>query len=264
MYQNKFVAAIKVGGKILRETNNGSVSVPFGSEYAVYLKNLNTVRAKVHVTIDGAEAMRDLVLNPHQQVDLERFFKGDMNSGRRFRFIERTAQIEAHRGIGGEDGLVHIEFAFENPPAITNRSWTYTAGSYGGQHTNSGVRASSRLTRSGVTGQSVGGFDSETVSETSVYTSSAMPMAAPQAIPAVSDVGITVQGSESNQRFVSVQDFAVGASEVIVLHLRGLVGNQPVMQPITVKTKITCPTCGYLSKSGLEYCARCSTALVGV
>jgi hypothetical protein len=36
-----------------------------------------------------------------------------MNSGNRFKFIERTAQIEDYRGIKAEDGLLRVEYAFE-------------------------------------------------------------------------------------------------------------------------------------------------------
>jgi len=46
MYKEQMVAAVKVGGKVLRE-NGETVVLPFGSEYSVYLKNLNTVRAGV-------------------------------------------------------------------------------------------------------------------------------------------------------------------------------------------------------------------------
>ncbi len=43
----------------------------------------------------------------------------------------------------------------------------------------------------------------------------------------VNDAGITVPGSESHQRFVTVSDFPCEAqSTVIVLKLRGIVGNQ--------------------------------------
>ena len=54
MYDNKFVAALKVNGKILREVKD-IVFVKFGSEYSILLKNLNSVRALVNIQIDGQE-----------------------------------------------------------------------------------------------------------------------------------------------------------------------------------------------------------------
>jgi len=41
MYESKLAAAIKVDGKVLREFKD-TVHIPFGSEYTVLLKNLNT------------------------------------------------------------------------------------------------------------------------------------------------------------------------------------------------------------------------------
>ena len=54
VYQNKVVAVIKVDGKVLRE-DNGSVRLPFGSEYSVLVKNLNSVRVEAKITIDGKD-----------------------------------------------------------------------------------------------------------------------------------------------------------------------------------------------------------------
>jgi hypothetical protein len=52
MYSNKLVASIKSNGKILREFND-KVYVPFGTEYSILIKNLNTVRASVNIFVDG-------------------------------------------------------------------------------------------------------------------------------------------------------------------------------------------------------------------
>ncbi len=48
MHNEKFVACIKVAGKVLKEQKD-KVFIPFGSEYSIYLRNLNTVRALVRV-----------------------------------------------------------------------------------------------------------------------------------------------------------------------------------------------------------------------
>lgn len=122
MYQQKLVACVKVDGKILRESGD-SVSVPFGSEYSIFLKNLNTVRVQVKVSIDGTDATEGswLVIPPNSSIELERFIKNaNMNRGNRFKFIERTGKIEKHRGIGSDDGLVRIEYQTEKvaPAAI--------------------------------------------------------------------------------------------------------------------------------------------------
>ena len=148
MYNQKLVASIKTKGKILREFKD-TVYIPFGSEYSILLKNLNTVRAVVNVFIDGENAVPGgLVIDPGRSVDLERWIKnGNLSEGNRFKFIERTAKIEeGPRGIKEEDGLIRVEYQFEIPRPVINvanifgnngmpyyppgvRGWTDTSGS---------------------------------------------------------------------------------------------------------------------------------------
>jgi hypothetical protein len=112
-YKNNFVVAVRAANKILRE-NNSTVAIPFGSEYQIVLKNLNTVRAQAKVEIDGEDVSGWLILQPNSKLELERFIRnGNLTSGNRFRFIERTSKIEDHRGIGIEDGIVKVTYKFE-------------------------------------------------------------------------------------------------------------------------------------------------------
>ena len=264
MYQNKLVLALKVAGKILRE-QNGAVQIPFGSEYTVFVKNLNARRAKVKLSIDGTDATSDtwLVVGPNATLELERFIvNGNFNEGRRFKFIERTADIEEHRGIKSDDGLVRCEFQVERAvvdvpvyreydvpvprpyyqPQPWDRRWPYpptpwrkmTASASSGQR--SSVQRNRRIVQENFVG-AAGAAD-------------------------VSDYGITVQGSVSHQQFHSVQDFPTGESDVMVLHLRGIVAGKAVDVPVTVNAKRQCASCGKTSGSDSEFCPRCGTALV--
>ena len=114
MYNSKLVASIKANGKVLREFKD-TVYIPFGSEYSILLKNLNTVRALINIYIDGDNVVPGgLVLNAGQVVDLQRAIRnGNLSEGNRFKFIERTSNIEDHRGIKLEDGLIRVEYQFE-------------------------------------------------------------------------------------------------------------------------------------------------------
>jgi hypothetical protein len=115
MHNEKLVTCIKVAGKVLREQKD-QVFIPFGSEYSIYLKNLNTVRALVRIQLDGVDVTdgTDLVVQPNSSIDLERFMKkGNLSQGNRFKFIERSGKVEAHRGVQAEDGLLRVEFQFE-------------------------------------------------------------------------------------------------------------------------------------------------------
>jgi len=123
MYQNKFVVAIKSGGKILREAKD-LVALPFGSEFSVLVKNLNSRRAKFTLHIDGQDVLggQEIIVDANNEVEMKRFIRnGNMNEGNAFKFIERTAAIEdGPRGIKMDDGVVRVEFWFEQEaPVVT-------------------------------------------------------------------------------------------------------------------------------------------------
>lgn len=79
---------------------------------------------------------------------------------------------------------------------------------------------------------------------------------------ALNDVGITVPGSESSQKFVSGAWFKTeDTSHVIVLQLRGRMAGKTVKTAITVKGKAKCETCGTTNKSNMKFCGKCGTSL---
>jgi hypothetical protein len=77
-----------------------------------------------------------------------------------------------------------------------------------------------------------------------------------------STAGITVNGGQSNQRFVEVADFECEASDVIILHLIGKIDAKPIEKPITVDFKPQCDSCGKLNKATNKFCSECGTSLV--
>jgi hypothetical protein len=240
MYNQKLVASIKANGRILKEFKD-KVFIPFGQEYQISLKNLNTVRAVANVFIDGENAVPGgLVVDPGREVDLERWIKnGNLTEGNRFKFIERTGSVEQHRGIGIEDGLVRIEFQFEQPPRPI--VWN-TSQISGGIYPQGGILRGVNDVHYGVT-CSTASYDA-----TSVNSSHSL----------LNDVGITVPGSHSTQKFSTAY---VGALESVkhsmVFKLFG--GTMP--KPITVKHKPKCVTCGKQNKATSKFCQECGTAL---
>src|SRR5271163_2123522 len=267
---NKVVACVKVNGKILREDKN-VVTLPFGSEYSVFVKNLNATRIKIKVSVDGTDATEGtwLVVDPNSNLDLERFIRaGNMDKGNRFKFIERSAEVEAHRGIKADDGLIRIEYQVEKPKPIVidveehyhhhdhwERPWYDRPHRFGGEFLKSSgpqharklrpsAASSKGLTRSFVDTSAT--FDSDSIESESL---------------SLNDTGITVPGSESNQKFRWTSDFETGPSEVIVLQLRGALAGKPVVKAVAVDTKLTCVTCGKTSKSSEKFCGQCGTAL---
>lgn len=276
MYQEKLVLAVKHNGRVLRE-HGDTVLIPFGSEYSLLFKNLNSVRATVRVEIDGQDATMgtSLIVPANGTVDLERFLReGDGGVGNRFKFIERTQKIEdGPRGIKAEDGLIRVEFEFERLPAKienhTVRHYTHVYDThpypsypnvwYSTGSPLRGVVGTNIMTISGNAADIK--FASATASNAT--TSDCYELKAEATSAATPTAGITVPGSVSEQKFQVGAWFPTdGQKHVMVLKLMGQVGEQAVQKPITVKTKLKCITCGTVNKSGTKFCKECGTGLI--
>jgi hypothetical protein len=238
MYESKMAAAIKVKGKVLREFKD-TVYIPFASEYSILLKNLNTVRAVVNVFIDGEDQVPGgIVLNAGQEVDLERSVKnGNLTEGNKFKFIERTGAVEQHRGVKLEDGIVRIEYQFEQPP----RPITWNTTQIGGIYPQGGIlRGTSNV------------YYGTTASLNSVTASATMDSV-------VNDAGITVPGSHSSQKFTAAYVGTLESTKHSMVFK--LLGGEAVKQAVTVKHKPKCVTCGKQNKATAKFCVECGTAL---
>lgn len=246
MYNEKMAAAIKVNTRVLREFKD-VVYLPFSAEYAVYLKNLNTVRATVRIFIDGKDMLdgKSVIVDPGKELTVERSIKnGNLTEGNKFKFIERTATIEKHKGIGIEDGIVRIEYQYEKVPPKSIPTprispWPqqypfYEQYGSGATYatTTLGSVASKGITR-GIQGSSL------------------------------NDVGITVPGSHSTQQFTQGSYFPVeDTKHNIIFKLLGeTADNKQVNEPVTVKYKPECETCGRVNKITSKFCSECGTSL---
>ena len=58
MFKKNFVAVVKCKGKVLREYSDGTIRLPFGSEYSIYLKNEETRKALVDIKVDGENVLK--------------------------------------------------------------------------------------------------------------------------------------------------------------------------------------------------------------
>lgn len=260
MHSQNTIVAVKVNGRVLRETGD-TVTLPFQSEFALFVKNLNSVRAQISVSIDGKDVTDGtrLIIEPNSSMDLERFVRNsNFTSGNRFRFIKRTESIEQHRGIGADDGIIRVEVWKElvtAPPYnyfythYPTPNWIFTGGGW------------PTTTR----GSSVGNLNN-VINTASVFVNQALSSSSAiigSCNDVQSDAGITVPGSESNQQFYTAAGFAIETqSTVLVLRLRGEVGNKSVVAPVTVDIKPKCTTCGRLNRVSHKFCSNCGTALV--
>jgi len=282
-YQDKFVAEVKVNGRILR-IKDGSVYLPFGSEYTLYLKNLNSKRAAVSVSIDGEDVLdnHSLILDANSSTELEGFLRGNV-ARNRFRFINKTKQIADHRGDRADDGMIRVEFAFEKPrpepwikktieevhhhhhgPPINytyynSPDWNVSRGIGGtGDATFTASNSSPVAENSSGSMRRLSRQDVNIESNVTMESLGVEPQAIPNA-----DEGITVKGSQVHQSFMYSSIGELEDSTVIIINLKGLTGetNKPIQEAVTVKTKVECPTCGTKSTSAAKYCANCGTFL---
>jgi len=271
MYNNKLVASLKANGKILREFKD-TVYCPFGAEYSILLKNLNTVRAVVNIFIDGENIVPGgLVLNAGQEIDLERSIKnGNLTEGNRFKFIERTSKIEdGPRGIKLEDGLVRIEFQFEKPyvPQVINTGWiTASGGMTNTSYNINGALRSVDWSKNGeITAQAASASVDKYCAVNGIINKMELHdgMATMDSYVPKNDVGITVPGSKSTQKFQTTYMNSLETEKhTIVLKLLGETeDNKPVLKPVTTKHKPKCVTCGKQNKATAKFCTECGTAL---
>jgi len=286
MFNQNLIVAVKANNKVLREVKD-TAYLPFGCEYKILIKNMDARRVQVKVWIDGTDATEGtaLVLNGHSEMELERFIKNaNFNEGNRFKFIERTSNIENHRGSKVDDGFIRVEYQFEKPITISN-SWstqqistmyppldtwlssptfgapytTTSTGNWSGMDVNGSLNASGGIATNSA--RSMNASASIYQAQTATAQSSESEVTVKSAT--ANEVGITVPGSKSEQKFQTAAYFAVEAlKHIIVLKLLGeSPEGKKVEAPVTVKAKPVCTTCGRQNKATSKFCSECGTSL---
>lgn len=273
MYQEKLIACVKVSGKVLKERGD-QVFLPFGSEYSILIKNLNSLKAKVKIFIDGTDVFdgSQLVVDGtsgNNSMEIFRFVKnGNMNEGNCFKFIERTSDIEEFRGVQAEDGIVRVEFQFAPAsapyvvPAWQN-PW-YQPPLYPNNPSPLMKRHFSTQPVINTAGTEASNINNAALYSAEPVRCAASPMQDSQISTFASNAGITVPGSISNQQFQTTGDFITdGVTHVMVFRLFG--GNNEgvkIVEPVTKKTRLICETCGKANSPDSRFCSRCGTSLV--
>ena len=269
MYNQKLAMAVKVNGKVLREFKD-TVFLPFGAEYSLLIKNLNTVRALVRISIDGNEVVDGgLIVEANSEIELERMVKTNLNEGNRFKFIERSDAVEQHRGVKLEDGIIRVEYQFEDVTRYRHPVLTYVAPTYTQPYWANDILVGSNMTQTMSTSASSSSVlrhaasNNITASAASTFTGHPGVTCSDFVEQGYNDAGITVPGSVSNQKFSKVSGFRVLPEEhVMIFKLLGeTLDNAPIRQPVTVKAKPKCVTCGKQNKAHAKFCSTCGTAL---
>ena len=254
MYKKNFVAVVKCNGSILREREGGTVRLPFGSTYSILLKNKHSRKASVSIEVDGKDVLNGhrLIMEPNSTEEIRGFMR-NMRKTNRFKFINKTEQIQRYRGDRLDDGLVRVSYRFEKEPdpivyhtyLNDSKPWNYGGTAGRSSYSDNSVRAY---------------FSSCDAGPVGATKCKSIPAAA--SVP-LAEEGITVKGQKINQGYVYG---SIGplerSSNVIILHLKGLTKSKKRINiPITVKTRFACEVCGKRSKSTAKYCSRCGNYL---
>ncbi len=276
MYYEKFIAVVKVNGKVLREQGD-VVTLPFGAEYSLFFKNLESRRVGIKISIDSKDVLAGhrIVLEPDSETELKGFMDGETVKNK-FKFIQKTQQISDHRGDNIDDGFIRIEFAYETPKPIIRK----TIISEEIHRDTFYYHSPFNLSKKGVSQQKyesgeMGSGNSDMLGlDNHVYSSQLsndQPREKSMSRRVVmdslnneplQDEGITVKGSETLQEFNYTTMREMDEPNTIIIRLKGTSSKGTFIEkPITVDTKLKCETCGNKSKSNVKFCSNCGTCL---
>lgn len=120
VYSNRFVACVLVNGLPQKELANGTVTVPFGTEYSLRFRNKNNRRAVVKFTIDGENVSGNgYVLPANGHLDIHRHHDKDA----RFKFVSLDSAEAVDFGKNGPNtdgskGVIEAKFYLEKATAV--------------------------------------------------------------------------------------------------------------------------------------------------
>lgn len=242
MFKNSFVVSIKSEeGKFYKEELD-AVKVPFNTDYSIYLKNLNSRKAVVRVWIDGRDVLSGsrVIVYPNESLTLEGFLNNN-SVEYKFRFIQKTKDVEDHRGSFPEDGIIRIEFDFEKERS--QYAWYYPSNPY--RITNIGTLEYNPLQSRTISGGSYPQI-------TYTYTSNS------NVVSGNSSNGITVNGDDSDQEFYQGYVSELENNPTVITFK--LIGTND--KPLYTRDKIECSTCGKTCKTSNKFCSNCGTRIL--
>lgn len=216
------------------------------------MKNLQSRKALVKISIDGEGIGNDLIIRPNSTLNLERFL-GNLNQGNKFLFIEKSKKISDFRGDRIDDGILRVEIFFEKekveipvfihkhyyeyyPIYYPNVTWTYN---------NDTITTCNSRSIGSLTCQSLNNVNNNI------------------SLDSFNDYGITAKGSISNQQFSYGDiDTLENNSTVFVFQLKGIKSSGvEIKEPITKKSKLICELCRTNNNIENKFCSECGNFL---
>ncbi len=249
MYNQQFVLAVLNNGSPVREIN-GKVTLPFGSEYKIRLKNKNTVRANARVYIDGRKVsgLGDFILHAGETLDLERFLDESMAEGNRFKFVP-LSDSRVNDPTDSNNGIIKVEFYLEEvfkidwnipiypiypPKPVYPISPT--------PYPNPGYRGTGTFT---VSNSAVGDVSNFNINHVSANVDTGQ-------------AGATVEGGQSNQKFVEGDYFNTSTlPTTLTLKIQGPREHAVSPRPNPRPQRRFCSSCGSGRRKSDKFCSGC-------
>lgn len=222
-YSNKFVACVVVDGRVQKELANGTVAIPFGSEYILRFRNKNNRRAVVKFSIDGENVSGGgYIIEANSKIDIRRHSDID----RAFKFVELDSEDAIEHGKSGpnldkQKGLIECSFflekeykpIFRSPQRVDHHHHHYHPPLY--PYTNTTLDNSV-----------IGSIDSSAPQGVYTCSMSNMSYSADQCIRGIDasetlDDGCTVEGSMTGQNFHTAYINTEEACTTVKLFLQG-------------------------------------------
>ena len=266
MFKEGFVVAIKNNhGKILRESLDQEVFLPYHSSYSIRLKNNHSRRAVASVSVDGTNVLgnRQIIVPARGTVDVERFcIDGNLNAGNKFEFVP-LEDGRVQDPTSSENGVVKIKFQLEQeiptpiPIPITEPIIVpYEPIHYGPNKLFSDYSKFSTSTGPcAIADASLKGICGGSIPSTRLHVSPGLTGSEIMR----STAGATVEGGRSNQSFYesNIGELEIGYTE-ITLMIRPSAG-----RPVTVQNtkKCYCFQCGTRHRFLDTYCTKCGSKL---
>jgi hypothetical protein len=290
MYKNNFAASIKVYDSFIKESVPGEVTIPFGSEYTIYMRNRDSRDVKVNVSIDGVDVLdgSSLIIHGNSFAELRGFMKKNRIINR-FKFIQKSKKnMKKHNRVDEfDDGTIRIEYQFTKKIEEKNilntittlgcwRPWWIDSRDYPFIYTSSNTKFGSTYSNSSIFYENVNGKESysttfqNSTGENFSFKSDSPPqsmiafagMDSSEAIKQLSspkeDEGITVKGSKLNEK---LKESWIGEleshKEVIVLILKGVNCSDSEKEEVN----LFCKRCGAEVDPKDNYCGSCGNKL---
>lgn len=213
------------GGEKIESTGNIQVKIPFDQEYRINLDNRDSNRrALVHIKIDGRAATGDgLILRKGESVQLERFIdNNDLRRGPKFRFVDTDEQKRLGRSTSKEDGLIAVTVQYEKDKEPLVK--------YDERRSRSTADLSLDCIAYPGTGTCLR-FGNIFTGNTSATVSGPIMDFSGATIPGPTlEPGITIEGSESKQRFQKTETGELeDRIETLVIRLLGYYKEKPLL-----------------------------------